>query len=385
MSTLKFQSTRSLDHRDLCNRLSSNPLVKPENVVPSRFGHQVVGILNPTFFLLGEARHLIVRVDEIHGDSFANDGSNRPNNQISSDNRVAGMGSVEFGTIETFPELTSIGTEPNMLGLAELKAEQQDQFAYPFPYVSHLRIAKLSDGIVKVEGSPLIYPEDHFSEFGCEDPRAVILEDTSLVTYTALGQYGATSWLARLDMDGKLQDKKMLQGPDHKHSTLFPEKIRDSYWMLSRPLVRTYIRSNGTWMYRSNDLIQWGSPSPILMPREDMWDSVRVGPCASPILIEMGWLLFYYGVDSENSYHVGAALLARENPARVIARTPIPLLSPVLEWERNGRRADAVFSCGFEYLEEEDTYRLYYGAADTSIGAADVKASVLYDALAPKK
>ena len=325
-----------------------------------------------------------MRVDEIQGEFFANDGSNRPSNQIPSDNRVAGLGSGEYGVIESTPNFASSGIKPNALGLARHKAELIDNFAYPFPYVSHLRIAELSDGIAKVEGSPLIYPDDDFSEFGCEDPRAVILEDTLLVTCTALSQYGATSWLARLDMDGKLQDKKMLLGPDHKHPTLFPEKIRDSYCMLSRPLVRTYIRSNGTWMHRSHDLIHWGSPSPVLMPRDDMWDSVRVGPCASPIPIKMGWLLFYYGVDSENSYHVGAAILARENPAHVISRTPIPLLSPVLEWERNGRRADAVFSCGFEYLEEVETFRLYYGAADTSIGSADIKTSVLYDALAPE-
>jgi predicted GH43/DUF377 family glycosyl hydrolase len=81
------------------------------------------------------------------------------------------------------------------------------------------------------------------------------------------------------------------------------------------------------------------------------------------------------------SYHVGAALLDRSNPTIVLARSSTPVLSPLLIWERTGRRADTVFPCGLEILRGMEYLRLYYGAADTSIGAADVRLDALLETL----
>jgi predicted GH43/DUF377 family glycosyl hydrolase len=88
------------------------------------------------------------------------------------------------------------------------------------------------------------------------------------------------------------------------------------------------------------------------------------------MLTDHGWLLFYYGVDAEKSYHVGSVLLDRENPTHVIARTSRPIFSPYLEWELNGRRADSVFPSGVNYKLKDDRIELYYGAADTRIAVA---------------
>ena len=237
----------------------------------------------------------------------------------------------------------------------------------------------------RISDKPIVFPDDVFNEYGCEDPRATILEGRPVVTYTAVSRFGTTIWFARLGNDYSFQDKTILLGPDHKHSALFPEKIGNYYYMLSRPLSRTYIRSSGAWLFRSTDLISWSMPFPILMPRPNMWDSIRVGPSASPLLTPHGWLFLYYGVDNEDSYHVGAALLDKIDPYKVIARSNIPILSPLLDWERMGRRADTVFSCGYEVLNnKEDTIRIYYGAADTYIGSAEISVSFLLNLMLQK-
>ena len=164
----------------------------------------------------------------------------------------------------------------------------------------------------------------------------------------------------------------MLLGPDHKHCALFPSRINDNYIMLTRPLTRSTVSCEGIWITKSPDLEFWSSPKPLLLPRPNMWDSIRVGPATSPLMLPDGWLLLYYGVDNSHSYHLGAALLSSTNPLRVIARTATPILSPILEWERNGRRADTVFPCGAQFFCNNNKIRIYYGAADMYVGAADL-------------
>ena len=115
----------------------------------------------------------------------------------------------------------------------------------------------------------------------------------------------------------------------------------------------------------------------MLMPRPGMWDCVRVGPSTSPIKLREGWLTFYYGVDSSDSYHVGAVLLDASEPRRVVARSGKPILSPTLPWERSGRRADTVFAGGAELVPGTDFIHLYYGAVDTYIGAVELRLSAL--------
>ena len=195
--------------------------------------------------------------------------------------------------------------------------------------------------------------------------------------YTAIGRFGPTSWFSSVDTKGRREQGMMLLGPDHKHSALFPERIGNYYYMMTRPLARTYVHAIGVWLHRSPDLIHWGNPAPILFPRQNNWDSARVGPGTSPIRIPMGWLFFYYGVDSEQSYHMGAAVLDVRDPTKVIARSPVPVLSPVTDWERLGRRADTVFGSGAELIEGNRSVRLFYGAADTSIGVSEITMTTL--------
>jgi predicted GH43/DUF377 family glycosyl hydrolase len=372
LSTKKSRSTLSGQGRDLARRISDVPMLKPSDVMPSDPNLDVVGVLNPTFFETQSGKYLIVRIDE-RPSVGTYPGNNR--------RRIQESLLVAYADVEYAGKMEII--ETNIKGCAlqdgdPFLPDTVRQYCFEtlkqellLSYVSHLRMFELTSTGVLSNAKPLVSPSSIFSKYGCEDARASVVEGKPMLTYTAIGPYGATSWLAEIN-NNSIVSNKMILGPDHKHSAIFPSKIKGAYCLLTRPLTRSYLRASGVWMLESPDMVHWGAPTPVLLPRHEMWDSVRVGPCGSPISIDSGWILFYYGVDPDNTYRLGAALLDHNNPSKIIGRTHDPILSPLLEWERRGRRADTVFSCGTEWLSNEDTFRIYYGAADTYIGAADI-------------
>jgi predicted GH43/DUF377 family glycosyl hydrolase len=71
----------------------------------------------------------------------------------------------------------------------------------------------------------------------------------------------------------------------------------------------------------------------------ETWESDRIGAGAPPILTDQGWLLFYHGVfrvqpvaapetHAHTAYHGGVMLLDRDDPRRVLWRSPKPVLHP---------------------------------------------------------
>jgi predicted GH43/DUF377 family glycosyl hydrolase len=88
---------------------------------------------------------------------------------------------------------------------------------------------------------------------------------------------------------------------------------------------------------------------------------------------DRGWLVLYHGVRTTASgsiYRLGAALLAPEDPSKVIMRGDEWIFGPEEDYERSGDVADVVFPCGMVLGEDGDTLRMYYGAADTCMGVA---------------
>ncbi len=75
------------------------------------------------------------------------------------------------------------------------------------------------------------------------------------------------------------------------------------------------------------------------------WEFVQLGNCGSPIETEAGWLVLTHGVGPMREYALGAFLLDREDPSRVIGRLEAPLLKPNAN-EREGYVPNVVYSCG---------------------------------------
>ena len=65
---------------------------------------------------------------------------------------------------------------------------------------------------------------------------------------------------------------------------------------------------------------------------------------------------------------MGAVLLDLEDPAVVLHRTQEWLLTPRARYEQIGDVPGVLFPCGA--VVEGDALRLYYGAADTTVGMA---------------
>jgi predicted GH43/DUF377 family glycosyl hydrolase len=131
-----------------------------------------------------------------------------------------------------------------------------------------------------------------------------------------------------------------LNGPavQNKGMALFPRKLGGNYAMLGR---QDY---ENLYVMFSDHLHFWHSAHMILKP-EFPWEFIQIGNCGSPIETEAGWLVMSHGVGPMRKYCIGAFLLDRDDPTKVIGRLREPLIKPELH-EREGYVPNVVYSCG---------------------------------------
>ena len=234
----------------------------------------------------------------------------------------------------------------------------------------------------EVDRMPAVSPVDAFEEYGCEDPRATLIDGVWHVTYVSVGRLGiTTSRLTTTDFRS-FQRKGMMFLPDHKDVAIFPGRIGGRYYALTRPMPGSFNHILGIWIASSSDLVDWGDHRPLALPRDGMWDSLRTGASAVPFRVPEGWLELYHGVDAAGRYCMGGLLLDGDDPTRVIARSPAPILVPVAAYEQTGLYNNTVFSCGHVPLGDDGKrIRLYYGAADSCLAAADFDVAEIVSSL----
>ncbi len=119
----------------------------------------------------------------------------------------------------------------------------------------------------------------------------------------------------------------------------------------------------------SDDRLVWNNGDRIMGP-EAPWELVQMGNCGSPIELDEGWLVLTHGVGAVRRYSLGAALLDKDDPRKVIARSKEPLLSPS-EDNREGYVPNVIYTCGA--LRVGDWIFMPYGVADSSIHFASIK------------
>jgi beta-1,4-mannooligosaccharide/beta-1,4-mannosyl-N-acetylglucosamine phosphorylase len=103
------------------------------------------------------------------------------------------------------------------------------------------------------------------------------------------------------------------------------------------------------------------------------WQSVKIGCGPAPIEIEEGWLVFYHGVTGTCNgfvYSMSAAILDKEDPAKVLYRAGSFMLTPEEWYEERGFVANVIFPCAALCDAETGRIAVYYGAADTYVGLA---------------
>jgi len=249
--------------------------------------------------------------------------------------------------------------------------------------ISHLRVARSTDGVnFTIDEMAAIAPHTDMEEYGVEDPRATFIDGEWHITYVSVSRWGITTSLATTTDFRSFERKGVIFLPDHKDVVIFPEKIGGRYVALTRPMPQSFSRIFGVWIAFSEDLLAWGGHETLCLPRADYWDELRTGASAVPFRVDDGWLELYHGVDRDSRYAMGALLLDADDPRKVLARSAQPILEPLEPFERTGLFNETIFSCG--HVELSDGWiRMYYGAADSVVAAADFDVRDIVKSLEP--
>jgi predicted GH43/DUF377 family glycosyl hydrolase len=157
----------------------------------------------------------------------------------------------------------------------------------------------------------------------------------------------------------------------NKGMALFPRKISGKYAMIARQ------DNENLYLIYSDDLYRWDDGQAILKPQFP-WEFVQIGNCGSPIELDEGWLLLTHGVGPVRKYSIGAALLDKRDPFKVLARSREPLLRPEPS-EREGYVPNVVYTCGA--MRHNDQIILPYAVSDTFSNFATIKISTLIQAM----
>ncbi len=263
-------------------------------------------------------------------------------------------------------------------------------------YISSIGCAISDDGIhfTRLE-HPVIEPTEEYDKFGCEDPRVTRLEIGNqvlyLITYTALfgPAYSGADRVALASTEDFHTFRKhgvVIPGLPDKDAVIFPELIRGRIAMLHRVVPNIQIVYFDTLEQLTNPRDDFWrkykarlDEFTIMRPKYD-WEAEKIGAGPPPIKTDAGWLLVYHGVDNNRVYRAGAALLDLEDPSRVIARSPHPILEPEEEYERVGDTPNVVFPEGAIVVNDE--LHVYYGAADKRCCLAIAKLDYVLDYLA---
>ena len=190
----------------------------------------------------------------------------------------------------------------------------------------------------------VLFPVTPSQRNGIEDARFVHFqnEDGTRIYYATYTAYDGKTILPQfLETSDFLRFKFItLNGPvvENKGMALFPRKINGLYAMLGRQ------DAENIYVMFSDHLHFWESMQLILEPRFS-WEFIQLGNCGSPIETEKGWLVISHGVGPMRKYCIGAFLLDRDDPAKVIGRLPEPLIKPNIN-ERDGYVPNVVYSCG---------------------------------------
>jgi predicted GH43/DUF377 family glycosyl hydrolase len=248
-----------------------------------------------------------------------------------------------------------------------IEAAQGNTNEDPFTHLDYTGSRDVSDVV--------LFPVTPSQRQGVEDLRLVrFTEDDGAVhylgTYTAFSGSDARSELLRT-ADFQTFEMRSLRGSaaGSKGMALFPRRIDGRYIMLGRH------DNENIWLLNSDNLYSWNEGRRIISPKWP-WEFVQLGNCGSPIEIDEGWLVMTHGVGPARSYCIGACLLDKRNPSKVLARTTLPLVHPSLT-QRDGYVPNVVYSCGA--LVYGRTLLLPYGVADNFSAFATMP---LFDLLA---
>ncbi|MBA4311584.1 MAG: glycosidase [Chlorobiaceae bacterium] len=223
----------------------------------------------------------------------------------------------------------------------------------------------------------VIFPISPSEQNGIEDARFVLFTDDDgnkkyYATYTA---YDGKAILPQLIETENFEHFKMItlngSAAVNKGLALFPRKIHGRYAMISRQ------DNENLFLMYSDNIHFWHESVPLMKPSYP-WEFMQIGNCGSPIETEHGWLLLTHGVGSFRQYSIGAILLDKKNPSKIIGR----LREPLIHWtetNRSGYVPNVVYTCGA--LIHKDMLVLPYAMSDKKSTISLISISSLLEKL----
>ncbi len=202
------------------------------------------------------------------------------------------------------------------------------------------------------------------------------LEDMRLVHFTH--DDGSEEWIGTYTAyNGSVIQSEMLRTRDwrefdlvpmtgsaarNKGMGLFPRKVNGKYMMIGRQ------DGENIFLIESDTITHWDEGVKLITPKFP-WELVQMGNCGPPIELDEGWLMLTHGVGAMRKYSIGAVLLDKDDPSKVIGRTAEPILMAASE-DREGYVPNVVYSCGA--LRHGDRIFIPFGVADSSVAFAFV-------------
>ncbi len=252
---------------------------------------------------------------------------------------------------------------------------------------------------------PVLFPQYDYERQGIEDPRIVYFEGIYYVFYTAydgtnaIVAYATSFDLVEFKKQGILTPQIPYTqtaygvGPGtflwEKDAFIFPKRINGKIAFMHRILPGIQIMYADSFAdfneERWQTYLKECKKFTVLQPTYQ-FEMPKIGGGCAPIETPHGWLLIYHAVEQSSRgrrYHAAAALLDLNNPFHVLGRLPYPLFSPQEPWEFRAPNDGIVFPSGASAMG--NTLTIFYGAADTRIGAVQISIDSLVTELLSTK
>ena len=229
---------------------------------------------------------------------------------------------------------------------------------------------EISDDPIVFEGDPVVTEKVYRY-----DPRVCCLDGKYYIT-RCNGYHGPTigiGWTEDFKTFHQIENAFL---PYNRNGVLFPRKIDGKYMLMSRPSDTGHTPFGDIFVSQSYDMEFWGKHRHMMGPskfEDSGWQCTKIGAGPVPIETDEGWLLIYHGVITTCQgyvYRMGAALLDRDEPWKVLYRTSDYIMAPYEDYEMNGDVPNVTFPCATLCDAETGRIAIYYGCADTVTGLA---------------
>ncbi len=200
-----------------------------------------------------------------------------------------------------------------------------------FSWLLPVELSKDGLEVLNIHYNKVIVPEMSYQEYGIEDARVTKIDNNYYMTVCCVGSERHPTALYTSQNGLDYSNLGIIQDHQNKDMVIFPQKIGDYFYALTRPLGDHYFISGQNTnilpgpsinIAQSPDLMHWKPlESPLISMKKNSVITKKFGAGSQPILTEKGWLILFHGVencDEVGCYNTYWALLDINNPSIIV-------------------------------------------------------------------